>query len=136
MAVKEFSTLIEYAKQLIEDLDTSMVVVVLETDKGVVYSEKCKVSEEYTYTFIGWDKEITAALCDVTYYAVFDVVEVVQPEPSPTIKTLDTIITVGAILLVPLVAIIIIFAKKKRREFIKTKISQIFKKLSRKSTKN
>lgn len=91
---------------------------------------------QYTYTFIGWDKEITAALCDVTYYAVFDVVEVVQPEPSPTIKTLDTIITVGAILLVPLVAIIIIFAKKKRREFIKTKISQIFKKLSRKSTKS
>lgn len=52
MKVKDFYSLIEYAKQHIVNLDSSLAVIVFETDKGVVYSEKFSVCEDYEYAFI------------------------------------------------------------------------------------
>lgn len=48
---------------------------------------------EYSYTFIGWDKEIVPVTCDAEYNALFDAEPLPKPEPTtPPSETVQKVI--------------------------------------------
>ena len=83
---------------------------------------------KYTYNFVGWDKEITNAYSNVIYYAIFDVEEIVQPEPSPIVKVLDVVELVVFIVVVSVPLLIVLIVLLKKKVFSKGKTGKSLKK--------
>lgn len=118
---------------------------------GVVISEKkylegsevippadiAKVSDEnYSYTFVGWDKEVTNAIADVEYHAVFEATPVVRPTPPAPkvniVKVVKAIAIAGVSIIGVTITLVILFKKK---ILTKAKIKAFFGKIKAKIIK-
>lgn len=109
----------------------------LEGSEVIPPSDISKVSDEnYSYTFIGWDKEVTNAIADVEYHAVFAATPVVRPiPPAPKVnivKVVKAVAIAGFSIIVVVVTLVVLIKKK---ILTKVKIKALFAKIKAKNAK-
>ena len=117
--------------------------VVFKMDDNIISSKEYKYGDEvllpndpikssdgkYTYTFIGWDKEVSSVTSDAVYSALFEAKEIEKTAvPKDDIGLIQTIKIVGVIvtiIMVVTVVVLIVFKKKSRKKRIKSSKKEV-----------